>query len=133
MFISLGDGARQPARIGAWRVPSAPPRREVSAGLSATQVLPALAGALLGIPGGLGLLAAVDSDGTVMNPPLWELIAVVPSTLLVVAALTTIPARLGARRSVAERCRRNSCDGLFIPCPLGVHAPATCWRVTPEA
>jgi putative ABC transport system permease protein len=75
--------------------------REVSAGLSATQLLPALAGALLGIPGGLGLLAAVDSDGTTTNPPLWELVAVVPSTLLVVAALTAIPARLGARRSVA--------------------------------
>jgi len=74
---------------------------EVSAGLSAAQVLPALAGAILGIPGGIGLLAAVDPDGAT-TPPLWQLLAVVPGTVLVVAALTTIPARLGARRPVAE-------------------------------
>ena len=37
--------------------------QQVSAGLSAAQVLPALAGAILGIPGGLALLAAVDPDG----------------------------------------------------------------------
>jgi putative ABC transport system permease protein len=75
---------------------------EVSAGLSASQLLPALAGATLGIPGGIGLLAIVDSDGSIPNPPLWQLLAVVAGTVLVVAALTTIPARLGARRPVAE-------------------------------
>ena len=36
------------------------------------------------------------------GPPLWQLLAVVPVTVLVVAALTTIPARLGARRPAAE-------------------------------
>jgi ABC-type lipoprotein release transport system permease subunit len=75
--------------------------RQVSAGLSAAQVLPALAGAILGIPGGIGLIAAVDPDPTTI-PPVWQLLTVVPATALVVAALTTIPARLGARRSVAE-------------------------------
>jgi ABC-type lipoprotein release transport system permease subunit len=75
--------------------------QQVSAGLSAAQVLPALAGALLGIPGGLALLAAVDPDSTTM-PPLWQLLAVVPSTVLVVAGLTAIPARISARRPVAE-------------------------------
>jgi putative ABC transport system permease protein len=35
-------------------------------------------------------------------PPLWWLIAVVPGILIVVAALTAIPARIGARRPVAE-------------------------------
>jgi ABC-type lipoprotein release transport system permease subunit len=75
--------------------------QQVSTGLSAAQVLPALAGALLGIPGGLALFAAVSSDQTA-NPPLWQLLAVVPVTVLVVAALTTIPARLGARRPTAE-------------------------------
>jgi putative ABC transport system permease protein len=74
---------------------------EVSAGLSAAQVLPALAGAILGIPGGIGLLAAVDPEGAT-TPPLWQLFAVLPGTMFVVAALTTIPARLGARRPVAE-------------------------------
>jgi putative ABC transport system permease protein len=75
--------------------------QQVSTGLSAAQVLPALAGAALGIPGGLALFAAVSSDETA-NPPLWQLLAVVPVTVLVVAALTTIPARLGARRPPAE-------------------------------
>jgi putative ABC transport system permease protein len=75
--------------------------QQVSAGLSAAQVLPALAGAILGIPGGIGLIAAVDPDRTTM-PPLWQLLALVPATALVVAALTTIPAHLGARRPVTE-------------------------------
>jgi putative ABC transport system permease protein len=74
---------------------------QVATGLAAAQVLPALVGALLGIPAGLALLAVVSSDDTA-NPPLWQLLAVVPVTMLVVAALTTIPARLGARRPVAE-------------------------------
>jgi putative ABC transport system permease protein len=73
----------------------------VSAGLSAAQVLPALAGAALGIPGGIGLFAAVSDTDTIV-PPLWQLLAVVPATVLVIAALTAIPARLGARRPIAE-------------------------------
>jgi putative ABC transport system permease protein len=74
---------------------------EVSTGLSAAQVLPALAGAVLGIAGGLALFAALGGEETA-NPPLWQLLAVVPVTMLVVAALTTIPARIGARQPVAE-------------------------------
>lgn len=75
--------------------------QQVSAGLSAAQVLPALAGAVLGIPGGIELIEAVDTgDPTIA--PLWQLLAVVPGTVLVIAALTAIPARLGARRPVAE-------------------------------
>jgi len=76
--------------------------QQVSAGLSAAQVLPALAGALLGIPGGIELIAAADPDSTTPIPPLWQLLAVVPGTVLVVAVLTAIPARLSARRPVAE-------------------------------
>jgi ABC-type lipoprotein release transport system permease subunit len=77
--------------------------QEVSTGLSVAQVLPALVGAVLGIAGGLALFAALGGgeDG-VTGPPLWQLLAVVPGTVLVVAALTTIPARLGARRPAAE-------------------------------
>jgi ABC-type lipoprotein release transport system permease subunit len=76
--------------------------QQVSAGLSAAQVLPALVGALLGIPGGIELIAAADPDSTTPIPALWQLLAVVPGTVLVVAALTAIPARLSARRPVAE-------------------------------
>ncbi|MEV0288525.1 FtsX-like permease family protein [Kribbella sp. NPDC050820] len=73
---------------------------QVSAGLSAAQVLPALVGAVLGIAGGLALWAAVSNDEA--NPTYWQLLTVVAGTVLAVAALTTIPAHIGARRPTAE-------------------------------
>jgi putative ABC transport system permease protein len=75
--------------------------RQVSTGLSAAQILPALGGAVLGIPAGLALFAALSGDETA-NPPPWQLLTVVPATVVVVAALTAIPARLGGRRPLAE-------------------------------
>jgi hypothetical protein len=36
------------------------------------------------------------------SPPTWWLLAMVAGMLLAVAGLTVIPARIGARRSVAE-------------------------------
>jgi putative ABC transport system permease protein len=39
------------------------------------------------------------------GPPLWQLLAVAPVTVLVMAALTTVPARVGARRPVADTLR----------------------------
>jgi ABC-type lipoprotein release transport system permease subunit len=74
--------------------------QQVSAGLSAAQVLPALAGAILGIPAGIALFAAVGDSTTI--PPPWQLLAVVPGTVLVVAALTAVPARISARRPTGE-------------------------------
>jgi FtsX-like permease family len=77
--------------------------QQVSTGLSVAQVLPALVGAALGIAGGLALFAATGGGGDgVTGPPLWQLLAVVPVTVLIVATLTTIPARLGARRPAAQ-------------------------------
>ncbi|HEY6416420.1 MAG TPA: FtsX-like permease family protein, partial [Acidimicrobiales bacterium] len=77
--------------------------QQVGAGLSAAQVLPALVGAVLGIAGGLILFAALGGgDDGLTGPPLWQLVAVAPMTVLATAALTTIPARLGARRPAAE-------------------------------
>jgi putative ABC transport system permease protein len=76
--------------------------QQVSAGLSAAQVLPAFAGATLGIPGGLALFAALGGGDDGSSTPLWQLLAVVPVTVLLVAGLATIPARLGGRRPVAE-------------------------------
>ena len=82
--------------------------REVSAALAAAQVLPALVGAILGVfPGGFALFAAInaitggDSDRATL-PSLWQLLAVVAGTVIVVAALTAVPARLGGRRPVTE-------------------------------
>jgi ABC-type lipoprotein release transport system permease subunit len=82
--------------------------REVSSALAAAQVLPALAGALLGaFPGGFALFHTInaitggDSDRVTL-PPLWQLLTLVAGTVLVVAALTAVPARLGARRPVTQ-------------------------------
>jgi putative ABC transport system permease protein len=81
--------------------------REVSSALAAAQVLPAHAGAILGVfPGSVALFAAInalnDNDNDATLPPLWQLLAVVLTTVLVVAALTAVPARLGARRPTAQ-------------------------------
>jgi putative ABC transport system permease protein len=76
--------------------------QQVTAGLSAAQLLPALAGAVLGILGGIGLYGSVKHGAPMTYPPLWWLIAVVPGTLLIVAGLTALPARVGARRPVAD-------------------------------
>jgi ABC-type lipoprotein release transport system permease subunit len=82
--------------------------REVSAALAAAQVLPALAGAILGaFPGGFVLFHAINAitGGDSVRatlPPLWQLLTLVAGTVLVVAALTAVPARLGGRFPVAE-------------------------------
>ena len=78
--------------------------QQVSAGLSTAQILPALTGALLGIPGGLALFTALSDDDTPSPSPWWLLVAVV-GCVLAVTALTAIPARLSARRPVAEALR----------------------------
>ena len=75
--------------------------REASAGLAAAQALPALAGAVLGIPAGIALFSAVTPDDA-PAPPLWVLVALVPATAVAIALLTSIPARLAARQPIAE-------------------------------
>ncbi|MFG1946213.1 ABC transporter permease [Nonomuraea sp. NPDC048826] len=81
---------------------------EVSTAMAAAQVLPALAGAVLGVfPGGLALFAAINAitggdSGRATLPASWHLLVLVLATVLVVAMLTAVPARLGARRPVAE-------------------------------
>jgi ABC-type lipoprotein export system ATPase subunit len=63
--------------------------------------MPALAGAIVGIPAGLLLYASVKHGTSMAYPPAWWLAAVVIATPLVVGVLTAIPARLAARESVA--------------------------------
>jgi putative ABC transport system permease protein len=67
-------------------------------------VLPALDGAIVGVPVGMALAEALDDD-PVTIPALWPLLAVVLGGVLVIAALTAIPAHLSARRGVAETLR----------------------------
>jgi putative ABC transport system permease protein len=74
---------------------------QISAGLAAAQVLPALPGALLGIPLGIELFALANSGGVMSVPPGSWLAAVVLGTLAAVAVLTAIPAILGARQPAA--------------------------------
>jgi predicted lysophospholipase L1 biosynthesis ABC-type transport system permease subunit len=74
---------------------------QVSAGLAVAQMLPALAGAIVGIPAGLLLFAAVRSGGSMTYPPAWWLACVVLAAPLVVGALTVAPSRLAARSAVA--------------------------------
>ena len=101
IFISWATvlDARRPSALA--RALGAKPG-QVTAGLSAAQLLPALPAAIVGIPAGIALYAAVSNGQTLTIPPAWQLLAVVAATLLVVAGLTAIPARIGARHPVAE-------------------------------
>ena len=103
--------------------------RQVVAGLSAAQLIPALGGAILGIPGGIGLFASVKHGGGPVVYPIAWLIAVVPGPLLVMAVLTAIPARIGARRPVAGHPPLRShlsARGAAPLAPPSPHAPSTC-------
>ncbi|GAA4638085.1 hypothetical protein GCM10023196_094450 [Actinoallomurus vinaceus] len=78
--------------------------QETTVALATTQVLPALLGAILGVfPGGFLLFTAIntitggDSDRATLPAPR-QLITLVLATVLVVAALTSVPAHLGGRR-----------------------------------
>ena len=90
---------RHPAALA--RALGATPR-DVAAGLTAAQLLPALPGALLGIPLGLGLFAAANHGGRLTVPPAWWLAVAVLATLATVAGLAAVPARIGARHPAAE-------------------------------
>src|SRR4029077_7506890 len=77
--------------------------QQVRAGLVMAQVIPALPGAIFGLPLGIGLfkVAAHGLNSLVLPPMLW-LVSTVLGTVLVVAALTSVPARTCLRRPVAE-------------------------------
>jgi putative ABC transport system permease protein len=81
--------------------------RQISAGLTSAQLIPGLIAACLGIPVGLGLYQAAGGHLQEATPPVLWLLAVIPGTLIVVAALTAVPASLGARRPVAEVLRSD--------------------------
>ncbi|MFZ0973274.1 MAG: FtsX-like permease family protein, partial [Solirubrobacteraceae bacterium] len=79
--------------------------RQITAGLATSQLVPALLAACLGIPLGLALYQAAGGHVHQASPPILTLLAVIPGTLIVVAALTAVPARIGANRSPAEVLR----------------------------
>jgi putative ABC transport system permease protein len=74
---------------------------QVSLALVVAQLLPAVPGAIIGVPAGIGLYVAVGRHNSAV-PPAPLVVAVLLVTLIVVALLTAIPARIGARTPVAE-------------------------------
>ena len=83
-------------------------QRQISAGISAAQLISALPGAILGIPAGIALVAAGSHGRSLPIPPTWGLLAAALGTMLVVAGLTAVPARIGSRRPVAEILRSET-------------------------
>lgn len=77
----------------------ATPRQGRSA-LVAAQVIPAIPGAITGVP--LGILLLDAASGHTTWPPAWWLAGTVAATLAAVAAITLIPAWLGTRHSAAS-------------------------------
>jgi hypothetical protein len=76
---------------------------QVSEGLVVAQVLSALPGAIVGVPLGIALFLAAVHGGR-FAPEFWLWVAAtVVRTLLAMALLTMIPARIGARQAMAER------------------------------
>lgn len=65
------------------------------------QLLSATPGAVVGVPVGVGLYTVVGRHGSSV-PSAIGIVALVLLTLLVIAALTAIPARIGARQPVAD-------------------------------
>jgi putative ABC transport system permease protein len=104
LFItwSTAIDARQPLTIT--RALGATPR-QITIGLAAAQVIPALLGAIVGIPAGVALVAALSHGDTTTAPATAWLAAVFLGTLLVVALLSSVPASITAHRPVAEILR----------------------------
>jgi len=73
---------------------------QVGSGLVVAQVLSALPGAIAGVPLGLALFDVLVKNASL--PPAPWLAGAVLGALLVMAALTVIPARMGARQPVVE-------------------------------
>jgi putative ABC transport system permease protein len=82
---------------------------QVTAGLSAGQLVPALAGALLGVGCGIYIYESQKNGaGTAIVVPVPWLAVLVAATLLAVAILTAVPARIGARRPVSDILQSES-------------------------
>lgn len=71
-------------------------------GLLVTQLLPALPGAMAGVPMGFGLVLATDGGGTFTIPPAWWIALAVAGALAAIAVLAAIPVLIDARRPVTE-------------------------------
>jgi putative ABC transport system permease protein len=85
-------------------------KRQLTGAIAAAQLLPAVPGAILGVPLGFGLFVAASgagANGTTIPSAGW-LIPAVLATLIGVTALTAIPAWAGTRRPVTDVLARES-------------------------
>jgi len=85
-------------------------QRQLSAAIAAAQLLPAIPGAILGVPVGLGLFIAASGAGSrgTTIPSVGWLVPAVLATLVAVMGLTAIPAWAGTRRSVIDVLAREA-------------------------
>ncbi len=101
VFIATATALDAQTSLAVTRALGATPAATTGA-LATAQALPAAAGVVLGIPAGLALFAALDHGGQPAMPPVWWLVSLGCLAVVVTAALTGIPARLGSRRPIAE-------------------------------
>lgn len=80
---------------------------QVTGGLASAQLLPGVIAAIIGIPVGLVFYLAAGGNPTQSSPPILTMLAVIPATLIAIAILTAVPARVGANRPVAEVLRSD--------------------------
>ena len=76
--------------------------RQITIGLTTAQLVPALVGVLLGIPGGIAIYNNPTHSGATMLPPTSWTVATMVVTLLAIALLTAVPTRIGAHRAIAD-------------------------------
>jgi putative ABC transport system permease protein len=84
-------------------------KRQLTGAIAAAQLVPAVPGAIVGVPLGLGLFAAASgagANGTTIPSAGW-LIPAVLATLIGVTTLTAIPAWIGTRRQVTDVLARE--------------------------
>jgi ABC-type lipoprotein release transport system permease subunit len=76
--------------------------QQITNGVTIAQLIPALIGALLGIPGGIAIYNTPNNHAPTILPSALWLLATVAMTLVVIAVLSAVPTRIGMRRPVAE-------------------------------
>lgn len=76
--------------------------RDTTTALIMSLLLPAVPGALAGLPLGVLLVDALSHGSTITVPPAWWLAAAFAVTLLAAGVLAMLPARLGSRQPVAS-------------------------------
>jgi ABC-type lipoprotein release transport system permease subunit len=81
---------------------------QMAASLSISQIAPSLLGAILGIAGGYGMFTVANQGGTTAFPAAWTLAVALVATVIAVAGITAIPARIGGRVPVAEVLRSDA-------------------------